>query len=167
MMPETGAASVTRAAETGTANLTIGPEFSLLLEFVTVARLSGVGGSTNHGTQLNDGTPNNVFSLSQRTTGSPTMNLAVVVGGVSTNLTADVLNLGVVQKQIGSYLGGNVASVANGGTVRTASGLTLPAMTQLRFASFGGAGANAITYLCRIVIYPTSLSNSVLQALTA
>jgi hypothetical protein len=163
----TGAASVTRAAETGTANLTIGPEFSLLSEFVTVARFSSTGGATNHGTQLNDGTFNNVFSLSQRNTVSPTMNLAVVVGGVNTNLTTDVLNLGVVQKQIGAYSGGNVASVANGGTVRTASGLILPAMTQLRFASSGGVGANSITYMRRIVIYPTSLSNSVLQALTA
>ncbi len=162
----TGAASVTRAAETGTANLTIGPEFSLLLEFVTVARFS-VGGATNHSTQLNDGTFNNVFSLSQRATPSSTMNLVVAVSGVNTNLTTDVLNLGVVQKQIGAYSGGNVASVANGGTVRTATGLTLPAMTQLRFASSGGGGANSITYLRRIVIYPTSLSNSVLQALTA
>jgi hypothetical protein len=163
----TGAASVTRAAETGTANLTIGPEFSLLSEFVTVARFSAAGGGTNHSTQLNDGTSNNAFTLSQRNTVSPTMNLVVAVSGVNTNLTTDVLNLGVVQKQIGSYSGGNVASVANGGTVRTASGLTLPAMTQLRFSSSGGAGSNSITYMRRIVIYPTSLSNSVLQALTA
>ena len=163
----TGAASVTRAAETGTANLTIGPEFSLFLEFVTVARFSSSGGATNHSTQLNDGTFNNVFSLSQRNTASPTMNLVVTVSGVNTSLTQDVLNLGVVQKQIGSYSGGNVASVANGGTVRTATGLTLPAMTQLRFSSSGGAGSNSITYMRRIVIYPTSLSNSVLQALTA
>jgi hypothetical protein len=163
----TNAASVTRASETGTANLTIGPEFSLLLEFVTVARFSSAGGSTNHSTQLNDGTSNNVFSLSQRNAASPTMNLVVTVSGVNTFLTTDAMSLGVVQKQIGAYSGGNVASVANGGTVRTATGLTLPAMTQLRFASFGGAGSNSITYMRRIVIYPTSLSSSVLQALTA
>jgi hypothetical protein len=162
----TGAASVTRAAETGTANLTIGPEFSLLSEFVTVARLSAVGSSTNHSTGFNDG-GNNGFGLSQRSTVSPTMVQAVTIGGVNTFLTADAMSLGVVQKQIGAYSGGNVASVANGGTVRTATGLTLPAMTQLRFASFGGGGANSITYMRRIVIYPTSLSNSVLQALTA
>jgi hypothetical protein len=77
------------------------------------------------------------------------------------------LTLGAVHKHIGAYSGGNVAYCANGGAVATQSGLTLPALNRIRFAAFGSGGAQSITYMRRIVVYSTSLSSSVLQALTA
>jgi hypothetical protein len=163
----TGAASVTRAAETGTANITVASDFSLFAELVTNARLSGAGGSVNQLVALDDGTTNNSFAVAQRTSGSPTSSLNVIISGSTTNLALETLSLGAIHKHIGAYSGGNVAYCANGGSVTTQSSLSLPSLNRLRFQSFGGTGANSITYLRRIVIYPTSLSNSVLQALTA
>jgi hypothetical protein len=166
--PPSAPQASTRASETGTMPFVVPSEFSLFSEFVTVARVSAAGGGSNHVTELNDGTSNNVFALLQRNTASPTMNLRVTVAGVNTNLTTDVLNLDVVQRQIGAYSSGNVASVANGGTVRTASGLTLPAMTKLRLASFGGGGevTQSITYHRRVRLYGSRLSNAQLVALS-
>jgi hypothetical protein len=163
----TGAAAITRAAETGTMPFVVPSEFSLLAELVTTERVSGTGAATNQLVAADDGTTNNVFELQQRTTATPTSRLTVVIGGTGTALATSVLTLGAVHKHIGAYSGGNVAYCANGGAVATQSGLTLPALNRIRFAAFGSGGANSITYLRRIVVYPTSLSSSVLQALTA
>jgi hypothetical protein len=164
----TGAAAITRAAETGTMPFVVPSEFSLLAELVTTERLSGTGAATQQLMAADDGTTNNAFELQQRTTATPTSRLSVVIGGTGTALATSVLTLGAVHKHIGAYSGGNVAYCANGGAVATQSGLTLPALSRIRFAAFGSpASVQTITYLRRIVIYPTSLSSSVLQALTA
>ncbi len=141
--------------------------FSLLSETVTTARLSGAGGATNHSVQLNDETSDNVFSLSHRNSGSPTSSLAITDGGITTNQASSVLSLGTVQKHIGAHSGGDVAYSANAGPVATSSGFTLPPLNQIRAASFGGAGASAVTHLRRISYWRRRLSDSKLQELTA
>jgi hypothetical protein len=162
----TEASAVTRASETGTMAFPVPAEFSLFAELITVDRLSGVGGSTNQFVAVDDGGNNNMFSLSQRTTSSPTSVLSVAVSGISTYLTNQPLTLGALHRHVGSYAAGTVAYSANGGALATQSGLMLPALNRLRFTSVGGSGANAVTYLRRVRLYGTRLTNAQLVALS-
>jgi hypothetical protein len=163
----TAAAAVTRGVEFASMPIAFGSNFTLFQEFQTTARFAGVSGSINHLVSADDGTFTNRFSIQQRSDPSPLIGLELSIGGVVTGLPKQTLTIGAIQKHIGSYSSGNVAYVANGGSVQTQSGLTLPALTRLFIQNPGSPPAGSVTYVRRIVVYPTNLSNSVLQALTA
>jgi hypothetical protein len=160
-------AASTRSFDTAAMSVAFGSNFTLLEEFQTTGRFASVGGSINHYISADDGTVTNRFSIQQRTEASALIGLELNIGGVITALPKQPLTVGAIQKHIGAYSNGDVAYVANGGSVQTQSGLTLPALTRLHIQNPGSAPAGSVTYVRRVAVYPSRLSNATLQALTA
>lgn len=160
-------AASTRGFDTAAMSVAFGSNFTLLEEFQTTGRFASVGGSINHYISADDGTVTNRFSIQQRTEASALIGLELNIGGVITALPKQPLTVGAIQKHIGAYSNGDVAYVANGGSVQTQSGLTLPALTRLHIQNPGSAPAGSVTYVRRVAVYPSRLSNATLQALTA
>jgi hypothetical protein len=160
-------AASTRGFDTATMSVAFGSNFTLFEEFQTEARFAAVGGSINHYVSADDGTTTNRFSIQQRSDPSALIFLELNIGGVITALPKQPLTVGAIQKHIGAYSNGDVAYVANGGSVQTQSGLTLPALTRLHIQNPGAAFAGSVTYVRRVAVYPSRLSNTTLQGLTA
>jgi hypothetical protein len=160
-------AASTRGFDTAAMSVAFGSNFTLFEEFQTEARFASVGGSINHYVSADDETTTNRFSIQQRSEPSALIFLELNIGGVITGLPKQPLTVGAIQKHIGAYSNGDVAYVANGGSVQTQSGLTLPALTRLHIQNPGAAPAGSVTYVRRVAVYPSRLSNATLQALTA
>ena len=85
----------------------------------------------------------------------------MVIGGTATATAQRAFTLGAIHRQAGAYAGGAVAYSTNGSSVDAQSGLILPTLTRIRSSS-----ANAVTYLRRIRLYGSRLSDSQLVALS-
>jgi hypothetical protein len=141
----------------------------LYSEFITSARLSGVGGATNQSVSLDNNTASEVFFLSQRSTGTATLGLVVVDDGVTTAYVpnSNTFTLGQLTKHAGTYYYGNTTYCARGGIVSANGGFNLSAPSRLQFSAFGGSGAGSVTHMKNIKMYPFKLSDAKLQEITS
>ena len=126
-----------------------------------------VAAQNQHAASLSDGTNNNRMII--RATNSSTQTVFL---GVDTTVTQWVvlLNtspLNATTKSAFAYAPNDIAWVRDGGTVGTDTTATIPTVSQLRLGADGDGSFRLCGHLRAVRYYPTRLSNTDLQAITA
>jgi len=161
----TVAASVGRAGDFSTIN-TLTPWFNNAEGTIIVEYSRPFLGANQYELSFNDNTTNEAFSL--HNAGS---NRVVTVVDNAVVQFQPVVGAGfdaplAVSKKALAYRAANFAACLNGGAVSSGATGTLPTVTVLRIGRYVSASFH-FGWIRRIAYYPTRLSNTTLQALTA
>lgn len=115
---------------------------------------------------LDDGTSDNRILM--RVTSGGAYNVQIRSGGVdSVNSNDGSITAGSVQKLGLAYANGNIAFVANGGTVVTSNAAVIPTVNAIRLGNNLGGSEPFQGWVVRLAFYATRLPDAQLQAMTA
>jgi hypothetical protein len=154
-------AVTTREADNGSRIIAIPSEFSLFSEMQHLAVLGGGENATMSITGVDDGSVLNLFYFRTVDAEVPFFDARVVAGSEIANFANIPFSLGDVIRQAAGYAPNNMAVSENGAAIQIDTSGVLPNLTKMIIRQ-----SHALTYLRRLNLYASRLTNDQLVALS-